>query len=405
MFYLFAEKGKTRIPILGNSEKDLNKHIEKNWSYLFPHLVFIKSEFLLKGVVTGKDGSGKVDILAYNPNTKRFIVIELKRDENRYIRDQANYYRQYIEQNFDRIMLRVNEKYNVNLPLSDEINRDSVEIILIARKYSKADLQIIESDIYNITFIRYEWFAKSNENYLLFEYLNNTPEEEKAGRPAQQKEEKREKEFEYDTLIVPAHEDGFQEAFLGKNAWWAIRISTKNIDKIKYIAAYRAAPISAITHWATVEKIKKYKDTNKYIVHFKGKAKKIKPIKLISTKKGVAPRAPRYTTYKKLRVAKNFQDVFNEKTENTGKRNVVEDQILPVIELMMNEKSFAEACKTIAKKLDISVPSVRAKFYGKTYLYISASEVMECINNGRIKKKMLERFPDKKKIILQELGN
>lgn len=216
------------------------------------------------------------------------------------------------------------------------------------------------------------------------------------------------KNVEFDTLIVPAHEDGFNEVFLGENAWYAIRLSAKKIDKIKYIAAYRAAPVSGITHWATVDSIKKYKNTGKYIVHFKGKAKKIKTIRLISSKKGVAPQAPRYTTFKKLRAAKNFTEVFNGETEVAGKttgRDVVIDQILPVIGLMKQGNSFAAASKTIAKKLSISVPSVRVKFYGETYLHLSASEVMESINSGRIKKLLIEKYPDRKNLIIKALGN
>lgn len=34
------------------------------------------------------------------------------------------------------------------------------------------------------------------------------------------------------------------------------------LNRIKYIAAYQVAPISAITHLAEVAKIEKYKDAN-----------------------------------------------------------------------------------------------------------------------------------------------
>jgi len=115
---------------------------------------------------------------------------------------------------------------------------------------------------------------------------------------------------ELDTIVVPANEEGFNEVFLGKNCWYAIRISSSMIDRIKYIAGYQTAPISAITYYAEVSKIEKYKDTGKYIVYFKEKAKKIESIKLSVRKKGAAPQAPRYTNINKLLTAKTLDEVF-----------------------------------------------------------------------------------------------
>ena len=115
---------------------------------------------------------------------------------------------------------------------------------------------------------------------------------------------------ELDTIIVPANEEGFNEVFLDKNQWYAIRISSSMIDRIKYIAGYQTAPISAITYYAEVAKIEKYKDTGKYIVYFKAPAKRIGPIKLTKGNKCIAPQAPRYSTYEKLIKAKTFEDVF-----------------------------------------------------------------------------------------------
>lgn len=61
---------------------------------------------------------------------------------------------------------------------------------------------------------------------------------------------------------------------------------------------------------ADVAKIEKYKDTNKYIVHFKEPAREINPVQLDKKKKGIAPQAPRYTTYEKLMKGKVLSDVF-----------------------------------------------------------------------------------------------
>ncbi|MAU01199.1 MAG: hypothetical protein CL608_28990 [Anaerolineaceae bacterium] len=112
------------------------------------------------------------------------------------------------------------------------------------------------------------------------------------------------------TIVVPAREEGFQETFLGKDCWYAIRIHSSMIPKIKYVAAYQVAPVSAITHIAAVHKIEPYKETNKYILYFEESATKIKPIKLVPKGLVRAPQAPRYTAFSKLMEAKNLDEAF-----------------------------------------------------------------------------------------------
>lgn len=112
-----------------------------------------------------------------------------------------------------------------------------------------------------------------------------------------------------DTIVIPAREEGFNEVFIGEDCWYSIRINSKMIPKIKYIAAYQVAPISAITHIAKVESIEKYENTKKYILYFSEPAVKIEPVKLGNIKKN-APQSPRYTSYDKLIAANSIDDVF-----------------------------------------------------------------------------------------------
>jgi predicted type IV restriction endonuclease len=113
---------------------------------------------------------------------------------------------------------------------------------------------------------------------------------------------------EIDTIVVPAQEEGFKKTFLGENCWFAIRINQSKIPLLKYIAAYVTLPTSAITHFAEIDRIESYKDTNKFIVYFKGKAKKIEPIRY--KERGSAPQSPRYTNIEKLLKAKELGKVF-----------------------------------------------------------------------------------------------
>lgn len=114
---------------------------------------------------------------------------------------------------------------------------------------------------------------------------------------------------EIDTIVVPAREDGFNEAFIDENCWYAIRLNSSMIPKIKYIAAYQVAPISAITHIAEVKSIEQWKDTNKYILYFTEPAEKIKKVPLGSVK-GKAPQSPRYSSRNKILEATTLDSVF-----------------------------------------------------------------------------------------------
>lgn len=114
---------------------------------------------------------------------------------------------------------------------------------------------------------------------------------------------------ETDTVIVPAQKDGFDNVFLGQNAWWAIRIGGGMIPKIKYIAAYQSTPISAVTHVAPVASIEPYGEDGKYKLIFSEPARPIGPIPFADASSG-SMQGPRYTTYARLMTAKKVADLF-----------------------------------------------------------------------------------------------
>ena len=94
---------------------------------------------------------------------------------------------------------------------------------------------------------------------------------------------KSDKELDFDTIVVPAQEEGFLSEFINNNCWFAIRIRAEKIPNIKYIAAYQVAPVSAITYIAEVSKIEPYEDSGKYIIYFKIKLKRSAKLKLEMT--------------------------------------------------------------------------------------------------------------------------
>ena len=114
---------------------------------------------------------------------------------------------------------------------------------------------------------------------------------------------------ELDTIVVPAQPDGFAETFIRENCWYAIRISGGMLPKIKYVAAYRTQPESAVTHYAPVASIEPYGEQGKYKLLFAEPAKPIGPIPYADAPSG-SMQAPRYTSLKKLQTAKKLTDLF-----------------------------------------------------------------------------------------------
>jgi len=114
---------------------------------------------------------------------------------------------------------------------------------------------------------------------------------------------------ERDTVVVPAQEEGFQQVFIGEDCWYAIRISGGMLPRIKYIAAYRTAPVSAITHYAPVERIEPYGDAGKFKLVFSEPAKEIPQIPYGDATPGTM-QGPRYTNLQRLLSASSVADLF-----------------------------------------------------------------------------------------------
>lgn len=120
--------------------------------------------------------------------------------------------------------------------------------------------------------------------------------------------ERRNLRAQCDTIVVPAKEEGFHNVFLEKNQWFAIKISAAMKSRIKYIAAYQVAPVSAITHLADIQEIKPYGNTGKYLVVFKNPAQEI--LKIPLEKGCYIPRGSFYTKLELLKKAKSLSDLL-----------------------------------------------------------------------------------------------
>ena len=115
---------------------------------------------------------------------------------------------------------------------------------------------------------------------------------------------------ELDTIVVPARDEGFENVFIGEDRWYKIRIHSSMRPQIKFIAVYQVAPTSAITHFAPVESIELWKESNKYVVNFSEPATPIGPIELVKKGRVKAIQHSRYTTREKLLNAKTLDDIW-----------------------------------------------------------------------------------------------
>jgi hypothetical protein len=143
-----------------------------------------------------------------------------------------------------------------------------------------------------------KFVSKQNEAYLFIPLL----EELERAKSTKVKEI-----AEIDTIVCPAREEGFKEAFIEQKAWWAVRIAVSIIERLKYIAMYEVAPISAIRWAGKIQSIQPFEDTGKYKIYL-SEIFEVGPIKLGISK--LAPQAPRYTTFELLKKAKTLADIF-----------------------------------------------------------------------------------------------
>jgi hypothetical protein len=83
------------------------------------------------------------------------------------------------------------------------------------------------------------------------------------------------------------------------------------LPRIKYSAAYQAAPVSAITHYAPVASIEPYGDEGKYKLLFAAPAKALPhPIPFADAASG-SMQGPRYTSMDRLMAANRVADLFS----------------------------------------------------------------------------------------------
>jgi len=149
--------------------------------------------------------------------------------------------------------------YFKNLLMDSKMNKKQVAVYFDERKLERIDMLIkvfsslSESKSFSRNMIvedAVEKYLNESEEYLFKEHgidLEKLIEEEKS--------------LNYDTVVLSSSGTGFEEVFLGQDndngekCWYPCRISDARQTNLKYIAIYRGQPISAITHYAKINKI------------------------------------------------------------------------------------------------------------------------------------------------------
>jgi len=204
---------------------------------------------------------------------------------------------------------------NIDNYLDRAVFQDFKGIVLIdeARPELHNVLSKINANISVLELKRY--VSDDNEQVFKYDLLYEDPvaidpeiSDEERARISQERASRRQRRAESDTIVVPAQKEGFIDEFIANSRWYAIRIGAVMKDRIKYIAAYQVAPISAVTHIAEIQEIKPYKDTGKYLVLFKGEAEAIEHVKLQDPNK--APQGPIYVKRDRLLAASHLEEAL-----------------------------------------------------------------------------------------------
>ena len=108
---------------------------------------------------------------------------------------------------------------------------------------------------------------------------------------------------------MPAQPEGFERAYIGSNAWWAVRIAAKHRNNLRWVAAYQVSPIAAVTHIAEIDRIEPFGDEGKFKILFKGPAVKLEqPIPYGKAPPG-AMQGPRYCSKATFDEANSVSDL------------------------------------------------------------------------------------------------
>jgi len=122
----------------------------------------------------------------------------------------------------------------------------------------------------------------------------------------------RNKSDSIDTVVCSASIENAKKVFLEEKRWYSIRISSRMLHKLKYLAIYENRPVSAIRYIGKIKEVKLHDVSNnikKYEI-LVDKPRRIKPIKMTEETSKLVPQSPRYTMKKLIDNGETLYDLF-----------------------------------------------------------------------------------------------
>jgi hypothetical protein len=115
--------------------------------------------------------------------------------------------------------------------------------------------------------------------------------------------------FQQDTIVVPAHPKGFQEVFLGERRWQNLKIDKRRLSFLKFIAVYQTAPVSAITHYGTIERLFPLERTGRFDLTLQDSPFELTHVRYTQSDT-CAIQGPRYTRLECILSARHLAHAF-----------------------------------------------------------------------------------------------
>lgn len=143
------------------NERELQNLTEKNLEELF-NLKFIATEFQVDNL--------RIDTLAFNEETKSFVIIEYKNVKNYSVIDQGYSYLSLLLNNKAEFVLKYNLVFNTTLS-KDEFDFTQTSVMFISPSYTTYQLKSVEFS--DIAFELWKVVKYSNGT-VLFDKVNNT---------------------------------------------------------------------------------------------------------------------------------------------------------------------------------------------------------------------------------------
>lgn len=156
---IYKQAGDKLIPVKEKKiilEKSIQNLVEKNIGGIFG-LGFVASELALKNL--------RIDTLAFDEETKSFVVIEYKRDKGFTVIDQGYAYLALLLNNKADFVLEYNERSGKNLR-KDDIDWSQSRVMFVAPSFTKYQQEAIGFQDLPIEL----WEAKSYEDGLIFSF-------------------------------------------------------------------------------------------------------------------------------------------------------------------------------------------------------------------------------------------